>query len=192
MVGTWLFLDETLVKRKGSSESEDADPNSFNMLRDSGIEMSQPGTTPGVLLGDEKDESDLGVHQFETDEELATEDELSSYDVSPDTELLRNTQNQSFKRYCKLSRHNVLRLQRLIIIRRVMDCAGGLVACVVCLWTYEYSKCKLSNFRGRGSGRSVLKKLKLVLDRRVFLPISLYGIIAFLAIVSNEVSIRQL
>ena len=198
MEGTWLFLDETLVKQKGSSiESEDTDSpdqtntNSSDMPCDSGIEIPPPEITPGVLLSDEKDKNGLEVHRFEMDEEMVTDDELASYDVSPDTELLRNAQKQ---RYCNLSREKCLhRLRRLLIVRRVMDCAGGLVACVVCLWTYEYSKCKLSNLRGRGSqglGRSVLRKLKLVLDRRILSSILLYGIIALLSTMSNEVSLH--
>ena len=141
---------------------------------------------------------------FEIDDSDSATD--SEYDATSDTELLRTRRNKKFlnayeqyktkclqyKTKC-LQSFNILKLPHLVV-RRATDCFGGFVSCVMWFWAYDYSSCKPHNLRkrssgcGRALGYRVMRTLKFVLDRKVFLSVSLYGIIAFLAIISNEVT----
>lgn len=129
----------------------------------------------------------------------------SEYDGSSDTELLRPMRTrthfkfnrQVFQRYktkC-FQAFSIFRLARKVV-QRIADCVGGFTACATCLWTYDYTKCKPQNIQKRSSGfghaisRTLRRTFKLILDRKVFLSVSLYGVIAYLAILSNEVILR--
>lgn len=145
--------------------------------------------------GQDYDEEDE-MHLFEIDDSESATD--SEYDATSDTELLRTRRTKkNFNRFsCEhyktkcLHSFNILRLARLVV-RRTTDCVGGFITCAVCLWTYDYAKFKPqreSSGYGRALGYGIWRTFKLILDRKVFLSVSLYGIIAYLAIVSNEVT----
>ena len=207
--GTWLFLDETLVKDKVTADDDEtnisdnsSDPPHSN---DSGIELLQPGATDftanSEFSQDFKDDYEQDEqHLF--DDESATD---SEYDGSSDTELLRPVRTrthfkfnrQFFQRYKSkcFQAFDIFRLARKVV-QRITDCVGGFTACAMCLWTYDYTKCKPQNLQkrssglGRSLGRILLRSIKLILDRKVFLSVSLYGVMAYLAIISNEVISR--
>jgi hypothetical protein len=143
---------------------------------------------------DEYDEEKMEdvMHLFEMDDSESATD--SEYDATSDTELLRSRRTKRFlgceyyKEKC-LQYFSILKLFRLVM-RRTTDCVGGFVACVACLWAYDckpHTIRKKSSGCGKALGCRVKRTLKFVLDRKVFLSVSLYGIIAFLAIISNEV-----
>jgi hypothetical protein len=159
------------------------------------VELLQPHTPDEIsVLPDEEEDNNMQI--FEIDDSGTDSD----YDATSDTELLVNTRpRKRVHHYCEhykekcLQTFNILKLARLIV-KRLIDCAGGFVACLLCLWTYDYTKCKPHNLRRKTSGYSrafgygIWRTFKLVLDRRVFLSVLLYAIIGFLAITSNEVS----
>lgn len=204
--GTWLFVDETLVRKKDSDNGDSDPPNGSNSSdsssdppysNDSGIELLQPGTTDESSLlqndddYDEKEEEEM--HLFEIDDSDSATD--SDY-VNSDTELLKSRRTKTafdrhsyerYKRKC-MQTFNIFKLPHLVM-QRTVDCVGGFVACAVCIWTYDYTKCNPHNLQRKssGCGQTLWRTLKLMLDRRVFLSVLLYGIIAFLAIISNEV-----
>lgn len=209
--GTWLFVDETLVRSKNKASSKDNDssdpPDETNSSdnssdppysNDSGIELLQSNTADksSVLPEDTEKEED-NVYLFEIDDSGSATD--SDYDARSDTELLitRRT-NKDIRYYCEnykrkcLQTFSILKLARKVM-QRTTDCIGGFVACAACLWTYDYTKCKTDNLKKKTAGcgqalcLGIWRMFKLMLDRRVFLSVSLYGIIAFLAIISNEV-----
>lgn len=126
----------------------------------------------------------------------------SEYDASSDTELLQPVRTkthfklnrqfyQRYKNKC-FQAFNIFRLARKVV-QRITDCVGGFMSCAMCLRTYDYTKCKTQNLQKRSSGfghalgRTIWRTIKLILDRKVFLSVALYGVIAYLAIISNEV-----
>lgn len=210
--GTWLFLDETLVKNnkdKDITESADSEPlneassSSYSsntpFSSDSGIEVLHLGTTdPSVVHStDEEYNDEKDMHLFELeDSESATD---SEYDISSDTELLRTSRTikhftfygrffAHFKNRC-FQTYTVSKLARKVM-QRITDCIDGFVACAVCLWTYKYANYDLRR-KTSGCGHALVhgiwKTIKVILDRRAFLSVFLYGVIAFLAILHNEV-----
>lgn len=199
LVCTWLFVDETLVKNKDKASSEDGSDNLSDspQSNDSGIELLQPGTTDSLMPGDHDYDEQNEIHLFEIDDSESATD--SEYDATSDTELLRTRRaKKNFDRFscehCKtkcLETFNIFKLARLVM-KRITDCVGGFVTCAVCLRTYDYTNLKPSNLQRKSSGygrtlcNGMWRMFKLILDRRVFLSVSLYGIMAYLAIVSNE------
>ncbi len=215
----WLFLDETLAKKKKDStpsDSQDGDsdpPNETNSsenshCNDSGVELLQSWSTNDpssaedssshdTLLLSEQDEErkEEEMQQFELD------DTDSEYDATSDTELIRSRRNKSHSAFTKkihescrkcLQTFSFVKLAQKVL-QRLTDCVGGFFTCVLCLWSYDYTKCKPQNVKKRSSGWGKVvtvgswRTFKLILDRKVSLSVLLYGFIAFLAIVSNEV-----
>lgn len=208
----WLFLDETVIKDKksiASSKNEaahggDDSPDETNVSdnssdppcsTDSGIEL--PLTTPSDHEA-KQDNSDLTDYLDEVgDNESALETDLD--DVGSDTELIRTERERSniskclydYRKRCQET-FSFTKLAH-IIRKRVTDCTGGIVACALCFWTFDCAMLKPKNLRNKTSGhgqaflQGLLRVVKLLFDRKVFLSISLYGAIAFLAILSNEV-----
>lgn len=200
-----MFLDETLIKEKDSTPS-DSNSRVSNASTESDIEPHQPGDSTSIehnssqdvlLIPEEREEE---MHEFEIDDSESATD--SEYDATSDTELIqtRNPPHHSImkkrlqKSYKKcLEIFSLIRLARKVM-QRLTDCIGGLLTCVMCLWSYNYSQCKPHNIGTRSSdfgkvlANGLWRTFKLLLDRKVFVSISLYGAIAFLAIISNEVS----
>ena len=151
------------------------------------------------LLHHQSEEREEDIDEFELDDSESATD--SEYDATSDTELIRSRRYHKHSTFSKrfydsyrksLQTFSFVKLARKVL-QRITDCVGGFFTCVVCLWNYDYTKCKPQNVRTRstGWGKSVAngfwRSFKLILDRKVFLSVSLYGLIAFLAIVSNEV-----
>ena len=207
----WLFLDETLKKpgKNSSDNNEDEtsstseDSSSPPSSSDSGIELQMQAASEldsdAPLL-----EQEAGAQSEEEFFELEDSESVSDYDVSSDTDLLTRVRNrrrssvsEHFLGYKKkfLQIFSFTKLVRLVI-RRITDCVGGLVMCVVCFYTFDYNKlrrrpdCFKRTTSCHPRGVCSWRVIKLFRDRKVFLSILLYGVIAFLAILSNEVSVH--
>ena len=203
-IGVWLFLDETLVKKK-PSENQDNVPSDTMHISDNS--HSNGDSEIALQTWNENDASSTDIVEIHHEEEDNEQDNFESatdseYDATSDTELIRSRRNQnqsslskklhdSFKK-C-LQTFSCVKLARKVV-QRLTDCVGGFFTCVVCLWSYDYhSKCRPRRLRSESSswGKAALnglwKTFKLILDRKVFLSVLLYGVIAFLAISANEV-----
>ena len=144
----------------------------------------------------ESNEEPLGDEERESDEEemLLFELDDSEDSDSSTTELLqsRTPRNRDFYKEKCLQAFNVLNVAR-IVMQRVTDCVGSIVSCGLYIWTFNYARCKPSNLRKKSSqcvggfGYGVWHIFKLILDRKVFISVLLYGVIAILSIISNEV-----
>ena len=202
--GAWLFLDETLVKKKNQTSEDDHDPDETSSSENSSDQpqsndsLLQPGIPDASGDEEEEEEREDEMHLFEIDDSESATD--SEYDATSDTELLRTRRTKrTFNRHlCQHYKSKCLQafsISKLacIFMRRITDCIGGFVTCAMCLWSYDYTMCKPHNLKRRSSGcgkalcSAMWRTLKLVLDRKVLVSVSLYGIFGSLAIVSNEV-----
>lgn len=202
-VGTWLFLDETLkTKSTEDSVNETSEDSSDSPhSNDSGIEL-QADSAQAALLDDDIIESSEEESSERELFEMNETDSVSDYDVSSDTELIRRVRTKKkfsvlTKRCCDyrkkcMDTFSFIKLVHLVI-RRITDCIGGLYSLIMYLYKFDFAKLKPGNLKKKsvGCGHHLLQGLfrgfKLMLDRKVFLSITLYGVIAFLAIISNEV-----
>lgn len=182
---------------EGSSDTPSENNSSDNSSdgpysNDSGIELLHARTTDRSSEESEKEEDEM--YLFEIDDSGSASD--SDYDARSDTELLRTRRNKKddcdrYKRKC-LQTFSIFKLARKVK-QRTIDCVGGFVACAVSLWTYDYTKCKPHNVKkktsgcGQALGLGIWRTFKLMLDRRVFLSVTLYGMIALLTIINVEV-----
>lgn len=205
---TWLFLDETLIKKKTNVIDEDEegdlpeDSSDPLISNDSSIELIQPVSNgnPECEFSERTlhSEEDSRKYEFEIDE--CETDTDSNYDISSDTELIQTPgikKHFNLHRYldeCKKLLHKFsVRNLFLIVTQRITDCIGGFVSCAVCLRKLDYNKCKPRNFKEQTSGcghalvYGVLRTVKLFLDRKVFVSVFLYGILAFLSTTTTEV-----
>lgn len=142
----------------------------------------------------------------EEEEEVDEQDNFESatdseYDATSDTELIRSRryQNKSISKKLHDSFKKCLQTFSFVklaqkVMQRLTDCIGGFFTCIVCLWSYEYhTKCKPRHLRSKSSGwgqaviKGLWKTMKLIIDRKVFISVLLYAVIAFLAISTNEV-----
>lgn len=193
----------------GPDENNSIDtPNSD----DSGIELSQPERTSAINVTDigvhfRRTDSDSELTQLIFNDEIdANESTDSEYDAGSDTELLRSqrlTQERFkqehfnlgrrlkyFKQKC-LQTFSLVKLARKVM-QRITECVGIFVTCALCIKSLQHKKFKPQNFRRNSDTlhtvcHELLQSFKLLLDRKVFLSIFLYGWIAFLAIITNEV-----
>ena len=198
-----MFLDETLVKKKNKTSEDDHDPNetSFSenqpQSNDSGVELLQIDAS-GDDDEEEEEEREDEMYLLEIDDSESATD--SKYNATLERELLgtRRTKKTFNRDLCQhynskcLRAFSISKLAR-IFMRRITDCIGGFVTCAMCLWSYDYTMCKPHNLKRRSSGcgkalcSAMWRTLKLVLDRKVLISVSLYGMFGSLAIVSNEV-----
>ena len=198
-----MFLDETLKKDKKESLSQEQSSEG----QDSGIDLTKESN------GSSNGQSQDSDNESETDESSNREDETSDvflddidtdsdYEASSDTELIQNIQRLSqrrkagllFGRFKKVCAHmcNPLRLIKKVM-QRLTECVGMFVFFVTGVKKL-ISRCKSDRVRHssrvnwRSIGSNVWKTVLLLKDRRVMISILLYGMIAFLAIIANEVS----
>lgn len=209
-------IDFTLNYNENGNPSDEtnASDNSSDSpySNDSDIELLQPEIASSITsrecestlqsslsnsnqLAYQEDEESSGQYTFEIDDSEA--DTGSDYDISSDTELLQNQRTKkqfnigTYFNICKnfFQDFSIMNLFRLVVLR-VTDCFGGLVTCVECLWNFD---CKPYNLGEKTSGCSrsfihgIIRTIKLILDRKVFLSTFLYGVIAFLTITLVEV-----
>lgn len=165
--------------------------------------MERDSSQTLLLTSQPDDKADCSEEEEDERElfEMEDSESVSDYDVSSDTELIRRVGE---KKHFSLSKHyldykkkclqtfSFTKLVR-IVRRRTTDCIGGFVTCILCLHAFDCAKLKPGNLRdkssgcGRGFVRGMWRVAKLLLDRKVFLSVTLYALIAFLAILSNEV-----
>lgn len=184
----WLFLDETLVKKReissmGSSGEIPIDPPNST---DSGIELLQPSDSTydtdsnhSVILplvprdsdDDGNDDSINGDEEMNMDENESEPLTDSEYDANSDTtELLRcskSMKHYKFVKHLKEHGYSCLRAfdpRKLVrkMVQRLTECVGGFVMCAACLFTFEYgSKCRPDYLRLKlSNGHSIASGLK--------------------------------
>ena len=204
-------------QEESSNDSESEDKNDFPsslQSNDSGIELLtneriDSDTELVDLTRSDIDDSDM-------DEVMVVESDIdtdSDFErVNSDTELLINERNEAKKvssdQDC-LFKFRQLCIPECIVTQcgpkqcyhsarnSVADSYDNVVACLVCLkhcgsccqrkWTPGETRSG-AKVKLRKAGQSVLAILRLMMDRRVFLSTLLYGLVAFLVIISNEVS----
>ena len=200
--GAWLYLDETLKKDKITlpahepSESQDSGIDSANTGSNSSDNSSTNRSHDGdeieedILENREDNNSDMIQDDYNTD---------SEYDASSDTELLQNirrinrrkTITSNILKYTKTCMHvfSPIRLARKVL-QRLMESVGVFVFCMKGI-----RRIKCSGVRTASTKDTVVKYVKLSLktivllkDRKIILSIFLYGTVAFVSIIINEVS----
>ena len=212
--GTWLFLDETLKKSATKSaddsvEETSGDSSDSPCSNDSGIELRlQPASETEVDSAQAPLLDDDGVECSEEDSserelfEMDGSESVSDYDVSSDTELIGRGRSRKYssmltrryldyKRKCK-DTFSFTKLLHLVV-RRITDCIGGFYSLFLYFYKFDFAELKPGNLKDKTAGcgrhllQGLLRTLKLMLDRKVFLSIALYGVVAFLTIITNEV-----
>lgn len=207
-VAAWLFLDETLQKKKLNSSSNDSDSiedsSDAQDTADSGIELLHPGSNSSDNSSDsQRDNHGIDFEGVEEDGETSDQfasdlDTDSDYDANSDTELLKKCRNRtesgSRLRNYKESCLQFFSLARLVrkVRQRLTECIGGLMLCAVGIWEFNYSQCKplsVKRMKWRSVAHGVFRTFLLLRDRKVSLSLGLYGVMAFLSIIINEVPI---
>ena len=188
-IGAYFFLDETLhtkIKNRRGSRSEassDSDPLLSPSL-DSGIEMSQQGE---VTDAEESDVEPLVLSETIQIVESDIDSQSDFEDVSSSTELLLEERRNApdFKEQVKY-RNTLGFLGRTKY--KLRSCNQQCKSCITgCLACTPKKACTLIDTKLRAGWSKLKMMLSLIRDRRVIVSTSLYGILAFASIMSQEV-----
>ena len=212
-IAAWLFLDETLHRKKKkphqyepSDQSDEISTPSQN-TDDSGIELSasDPLMTP-VREDSDTEMVDLSpTDNIQNDQDndpilMADSDIDTDNDfdlISSDTELMiRERGGSGNKRQCPRKLCFNPLYPCIKFKERIIDCVATPIAIITYLWSTEkrgswsprkaFSKETISR-KTKSALQSVKRTGGLMLDRRVFLGTFLYGLYAFIGIMSVEV-----
>ena len=210
-------LVKNKAKKTSSATNTSVEPNSCDdssenssdtpISNDSGIELVQSKTTDtGVDFGLDAESvrfSSIKDTDDDTEDDRASlvmsESDLntdSEYEVSSDVELLRNARLRKWvnKKHKERCFRTISKLTRKVL-QRLSECVSAFYTCAMCLCMFDYSKFRTDNLRkvvtnkGQSLCYGLLSTFMLMRDRKVFLSVSLYGIIAFLGIITTEVSL---
>ena len=217
LTASCLFLSESLdTKKKDLNEDslfDDGDTSSesqSNQKTLNSVDSSDSGIEIMHQLDSKNSDSDtemIDLTPSETDTEqlimaesdIDTESDFET--VTSDTELLirerneiENTNAQNLQRRRTLKDHCNPLASLAKMKTRLLNCFSSLAACVTCIANYDYKvKCTPRNTRSaatklaRATGRNFKQIFELLKDRQIFVSTLLYGLMCFLAIITQEV-----
>lgn len=197
-------------KSAGNPADTQGDPSEFPAENEDDALIKSLNTSfandSGIVLGHRE-----GFYYFESDSILLSNDEhkgvepitddqdslLDDIDSESDSEISLENEpltpqsdpKESSCRSCSET-FSIVKLARLVL-RRATDCVEGIWSCV--LWIFDCTKWRPDNLKRKSSGCSqalingVSRILRLMMDRKVFVSVLIYGAIAFLENVVSEV-----
>ena len=170
------------------------------------IDLSNDNPSPdGIMMAESDVDTDSDFERVNSDTELLVSERLEARKLSKSQNSLRSCFTK-FRKHCVpeciftecapsqcygSARHSVMdSYESIVACVRCVKISGGRCCCCK-KWTpgetagsTSEAKAKLRSFR-----RSIVDMAHLVVDRRVFLSTLLYGLVAFIVIISNEVMI---
>ena len=188
--GGFCFLNETLPKAKEafkSSETAEESDDIESTMTDIEMMPNHNGINGEVVIR----ESDINTEITETYTDIVRDTKIL---VKPDKSTQNSQHSVAFLRRVRkaVKAFSFTSIRRKFITHHKKQC----VACCHCYYTKSRSQsirslitsCEVWNQFGGGVVSNFKQIIRLLLDRRVILSTLIYGIMGYVAVMSNEVS----